>query len=79
MKETVVLLVGLLTFCVFAHGRQEASDGVRYRAEIAGLKAELGDLRSLIAAAQDEAKCWLDDGEESASSVLDILNMEGGR
>jgi len=79
MKKTVVLLVGLLAFCVFAHGRQEASDGVRYRAEIAGLKAELGDLRSLVAAAQDEAKCWLDDGEESAGPVLDILNAEGGR
>jgi hypothetical protein len=84
MRKIVALLalVGLLAFCVFAHGRQEASDGKRYRAEIARLGAELGGLRSLVAAARDEAKCWLDAGDESAAaSVLDILNSEeeGGR
>jgi len=71
MKK-IVVLVGLLAFCVFAHGRQEASDGVRYRAEIARLQ-------SLVAAARGEAECWLDAGEESAAPVLDILNAEGGR
>lgn len=71
----LVVVAGLLAFCVFAHGRQEASDGVRYRAEIAGLETEFAGLRSRVASARGEAECWLAEADsESASQVLRLLD-----
>lgn len=86
---TWVGIAGLLVFCTFAYERLENSDGVRYRAEIEKLEADVAEgsdvvaerdatisaMRSGISRLREDVECRIEEDGDAASDLEEIRSF----
>lgn len=70
---TWIALAALLVFSTFAFTRMEASDGVKYRAQIAELEAAAEEQAARVTELEGELRCYedaesSDEGDQCSSS-----------
>ena len=86
---TWVGIAGLLVFCAFAYERLENSDGVRYRAEIEKLEADVAEgndvvaerdatisaMRSGISRLREDVECRIEEDGDAATDLEEIRSF----